>query len=153
MKECLTIIYKSSVAFTKPSDILFFLLFYRFTFTYMCIHCLGYTPHSRNMFWPLVLWFCWRENIRDNKKDIAFLLVWGKYSYTKRFLAFLPCTCVLQPTLVHLYYTSSLLPSPFPIVASVSLRLLYLLLYSEHFNHIQILISFPFPIPPMRVVP
>jgi hypothetical protein len=58
----------------------------------------------------------------------------------------LPCTCVLQTTLVHLYQISSLLPSPFPIVVSDSLRLLYLLLYSEPFNHIQILsfLSFPY---------
>jgi hypothetical protein len=44
----------------------------------------------------------------------------------------LPCTCVLKPTLVHLCQTSSLLPGPLPIVASASLRLLYLLHYSEH---------------------
>jgi hypothetical protein len=42
-----------------------------------------------------------------------------------RFLVLLLCTCVLEPTLVHLYQTSSLLPGPLPIVASVSLRLLY----------------------------
>jgi hypothetical protein len=34
-------------------------------------------PTSRqNLFCPLGLWFCCRENIRDNKKEIAFLLVW-----------------------------------------------------------------------------
>jgi hypothetical protein len=81
----------------------------------------------------------WRENIRDNKKDIVFLLVWDKDSYTERFLALLPCTCVLQLTLVHVYQTSSLLPSPPPIVALASLRLLYLFLYSKHINHIQVL--------------
>jgi hypothetical protein len=37
----------------------------------------------------------------------------------------LPCTCVLQPTLIHLYQTSSLLPRHLPVVASVSLRGLY----------------------------
>jgi hypothetical protein len=57
----------------------------------------------------------------------------------------LPCTCVLKHTLVHLCQTSSLLPSPLPIVASASLRLLYLLLYSEHINHIQVLAFLPFP--------
>jgi hypothetical protein len=57
----------------------------------------------------------------------------------------LPCTCVSQPTLVHLYHTSSLLPSPFPIVASVSLRLLYSLLYREHIKHFQVLGFLPFP--------
>jgi hypothetical protein len=76
------------------------------------------------LFCPL-LQFCWRENIRDNKKDIAFLLVWDKDSCTESFLALLPCTCVLQPTLIHLYQTSSLFPSHLPIVTSASLRLLY----------------------------
>jgi hypothetical protein len=57
----------------------------------------------------------------------------------------LPCTCVLQHTLVLLFHTSSLLPSPLPIVASVSLRLHHLLLYSEHINHIQVLDFLPFP--------
>jgi hypothetical protein len=46
----------------------------------------------------------------------------------------LPWTCVLQLELVHLYQTSSLLPSHLLILASTSLRLLYLLLYSEHIN-------------------
>jgi hypothetical protein len=63
----------------------------------------------QNLFIP-ILQFCWREDIRDNKKDIAFLLVWDKDSYTERFLALLPCTCVLSPELVHLYQTSWLLP-------------------------------------------
>jgi hypothetical protein len=76
---------------------------------------------------------------------MAFLLVWDKDSHTERFLALLPCTCVLQPTLVHHYQTSSLLSGPLPIVASDSLRLLYSLLYSEHINHIQILGFLPFP--------
>jgi hypothetical protein len=62
-----------------------------------------YTPASRqNLFHPL-LQFCWRENMRDSKKDIAFLLAWDKDSYTERFLPLLPCTCVLQPQLFHLY--------------------------------------------------
>jgi hypothetical protein len=33
----------------------------------------------------------------------VFLLVWDKDSYTERFLALLPCTCVLQPLLINLY--------------------------------------------------
>jgi hypothetical protein len=98
----------------------------------------------QNLFCPLVLQICWRENIRDNKKDIVFLLVWGKDSYAERFLVLLPCTWVLQATLIHLYQTSSLLPSPLPIVASASLRLLYSLLYGEHFNHTQVLGFLPF---------
>jgi hypothetical protein len=36
----------------------------------------------QNLFCP-PLQFCWRENIRDNKKDIAFLLAWDKGSYTE----------------------------------------------------------------------
>jgi hypothetical protein len=75
----------------------------------------------------------------------VFLLVWGKDSYIERFLVLLPCTCVLQSTLVHLCRTCSLLPGPLPIVASASLRLLYLLHYSEHINHIEVLGFLPFP--------
>jgi hypothetical protein len=50
---------------------------------------------------PLIFWFCWRKYIRDNKKDVAFLLVWNKDRYAEKFLVLLACTCVLQPTLVH----------------------------------------------------
>jgi hypothetical protein len=110
----------------------------------MCIHYLGHLPLQQNLF-PLFLWFCWRENIRDNKKNMAFFLVWDKDSYTERFLALVPCTCVLQTILVHLCQTSSLLPGLLSIVASASLRLLYSLLYSEHINHIQDLGFLPFP--------
>jgi hypothetical protein len=63
---------------------------------------------------PLVLWFCWRRNIKDNKKNMTFLLVWNKDSYTGRFLVLFPCICVLQLKLVHLYHTSSLLPRALP---------------------------------------
>jgi hypothetical protein len=56
-----------------------------------------------------------------------------------------PCTCVLTPTMVHLYQTSSLLPGLLPIVASASLRLLYSLLYREHINHTQVLGFLPLP--------
>jgi hypothetical protein len=114
----------------------------------MCVYIVWATPRLRcglNLFSPLVLWFCWRENISENKKDTVFLLVWDKDVYTERFLALLPCTCVLQPTLVHLYQTVSLLPGPLPIVTSASLRLLYSLLYSENINHFQVLGFLPFP--------
>jgi hypothetical protein len=82
-----------------------------------------------------------KRSIGDNKKDLSFLLVWDKDSCTGRFLALLQCTCVLQPTLVHLCQTSSLLPRPLSIVASASLRLLYSLI-----NHIQVLgfLSIPY---------
>jgi hypothetical protein len=32
----------------------------------------------QNLFCPLVLQFFWKDSIRDNKKDIAFFLVWIK---------------------------------------------------------------------------
>jgi hypothetical protein len=123
----------------------FFFFFNRF-YIYSHVYTLFGSPSSPHLlFHPLVLWFCWRENIRDNKKDIVFLLVGDKDSYTERVLVLLPCTCVLKPTLVCLCQISSLLFGPLPIVASASLRLLYSLLYSEHINHIQILGFLPFP--------
>jgi hypothetical protein len=106
------------------------------------------TPHPdsrKKLFCPIVLQFCWTENIGDNKKDISFFLVWDKHSYKERFLALLQCTNVLQPTLVHLWQTSSLLSSPLPTVTSASLRLVYSLLYIEHINHIQVLGFHLFP--------
>jgi hypothetical protein len=112
----------------------------------MCIHFFihlpllptlpAHPPFWKNMFCPLVLWFCWRENIGDNKKDTEFLLVWDKDSYTERFLALFPCTYVLHSTLVHLCQTTSLLLGPLPILRCASLRLLSLLLYRKHISHI-----------------
>jgi hypothetical protein len=81
------------------------------------------------------------------------LLAWDKDSYKERFLELLSCPRVLQPELVHLYQTSSLIPGHLPIVASVSLRLLYSLLYSGHIKHFQVLGFLPFPIPPVCVLP
>jgi hypothetical protein len=85
----------------------FWCLFFILSFSHLltCIYTIWTTfptPH-------LVLRFCWRENIKDNKKDIVFLLVWDKYSYTEKFLALLPCTCVLQLTMVHFYQPERLL--------------------------------------------
>jgi hypothetical protein len=117
----------------------------------MCTHFFGPPPHStlpsrQNPLHPLFLQFCWRENIRNNKKDIVFLLVWDKDSYTDRFLALLPRTCVSQLTLVHLCQTSLLLPGLLPIVASAHLRLLYSLLYmSTYINLIKVLGFLLFP--------
>jgi hypothetical protein len=124
----------------------FFSPFIIFIFAYMYIHCLCHLPGPTPLPPVLlfVLWFCWRENLRD-KKDIVFLLVWDKDSYTGRFLALLPCTCKLQPTLVSFYQTFSLIPGPLPIVPSANLRLLYLLLNREHINHIQVLGFLFFP--------
>jgi hypothetical protein len=88
--------------------------------------------------------FIEEKTLSDNQKDIAFLLAWNKDSYTERFLAFLPCTTVLQPELIHRYLISSLLPGHLPILPSANLRLLYSLLYSKHINHIQFLGFLPF---------
>jgi hypothetical protein len=52
----------------------------------------------------------------------------------ERFLALLPCTCVLKPIFGHFYKTSLLLLGPLFIVASAYLKLLYLLLNREHFH-------------------
>jgi hypothetical protein len=125
-----------------------FIYFIIFTFTHVCIHCLGHLPRPSPLAGRPVspsLWFCWRENINDNKKDIAFLLTWDKDGYTERLLEFLPCACVLQPELIHLYLTSALLPGHLPIVASASLGLLYLFLYSGHIKHFQVLGFLLFP--------
>jgi hypothetical protein len=93
---------------------------------------------GQKLFHPPVLWFCRRKTIKDNKKNMAFLLVCNKDSYIGRFFVLFPCCiCVLQPNLHHLYQTSSLLLNPIPIVALASLRLLYSFLYSDHINHIQ----------------
>jgi hypothetical protein len=81
------------------------------------------------------------------KRKRAFLLLWGGDSYTERFLVLFPCICVLQLKLVHLYQTSSLLPSSLPIAASASLRLLHSLLHSEHISYIQVFYFFSFPYP------
>jgi hypothetical protein len=134
---------------------LFFIIIFSFLHLLTCVYifCAASlpTPHfypsafRLNLFHPL-LWFCWRENIRDNKKDILFLLVWDKNSYTERFLTLLACTCELWPALVHFYQTSPLLLGLLPIGASVNLRLLYSLLNREHINHIQVsgFLSFPY---------
>jgi hypothetical protein len=58
-----------------------------------------------------------------------------------------PCICIFQAKLVHLYQTSLLLPSPLPIVASASLRLLSSFLYSEHITHIEVVGFLPYPYP------
>jgi hypothetical protein len=50
----------------------------------------------------------------------------------------------MQPELVHLYQTSSLLPGHLPMMASASLRLLYSLLYHGHIKHFQVLSFLPF---------
>jgi hypothetical protein len=84
----------------------------------MCIHYLGHPPYlppqppGRTCSALLLSNFVEEKNIKDNKKNVLFLLMWDMDSYTGRFFVLFLCTCVLQPTLVHLYQTSSLLPSP-----------------------------------------
>jgi hypothetical protein len=100
---------------------------FTYSFIHMCIHCLGHLspePPALSLPTPQIQ-FCWREDISNNKKDIAILLVWDKDNKTESFLALLPCKCVLQPELVHLYQAFSQHPGHPPIVTSVSLRLLY----------------------------
>jgi hypothetical protein len=84
---------------------------------------------------------------------MEFLVVWDKDGYTGRFLVLFPCIYVLQPQLVHPYQSSSLFPSPLPIVASASLRLLYSFLYSKHINHIQGFGFLPLPYPSCMQLP
>jgi hypothetical protein len=45
---------------------------------------------------------------------MAFFLVWDKDSYTGRLLVLFPCIYTLKHKMVHLYQTSSLLPSLLP---------------------------------------
>jgi hypothetical protein len=110
------------------------------------------TPQSPGRTYSTLLFsdFCWRKKIKE-KREV--LLAWDKDNYIRRVLALLLCTCVIQPKMVHLYQTSSLLPSPLEIVASDSLRLLYSLFYSKHINHIQGFGFLPFSIPPMCGLP
>jgi hypothetical protein len=112
---------RGSNCFCWKAPTFFFLsfgLYFFLSFFLLCLYIVWATlallllpvPGSRlNLFCSLVLWFCWRDNIGNNK-DIAFLLVWDEDSYTERFLALLPCTCVLQSTgssLSDLFATSS----------------------------------------------
>jgi hypothetical protein len=79
---------------------------------------------------------------------MAFLLVWDKDSYTGRFLVLFSFIYVLQPKLVHIYQTFSLLHSPLPIMASASLRLLFIPIQCAHQPHS----SFRFPSLPLSLL-
>jgi hypothetical protein len=68
--------------------------FYIYLHVYTLCHLPLHTPVSRqNCSTPFSVYI--EEKTWDNKKDKAFLLVWDKDSHTERFLALLPCTCVL----------------------------------------------------------
>jgi hypothetical protein len=84
------------------------------------------TPLScRPNLFCLFLQFCWREDKSNDKKNIAFLLVEIRTAIQRDFVALLPYTSILQPELIHLFLTSSLLPGHLPILTSVILRLLF----------------------------
>jgi hypothetical protein len=58
--------------------------------------------------------FVEQKNIKDKKRNTAFLLVCDKDSYKGKFFVLFSCMYLLQPQLVHLYYSSSLFLSAFP---------------------------------------
>jgi hypothetical protein len=60
---------------------------------------------------------------------------------------------VLQLQLFNVFQSSSLVPSPLPMVAPDSLWFLYSFLYIEHINHIQVFGILPLPYPSMRSLP
>jgi hypothetical protein len=137
------------------------MLFYFLLFHCFCIYLHVYTlfgPPSpaptpkQNLFCPLVLWFCRRKNIKDDKKNKVFLLVWDKDSYTERFLVF-PCTNVLQPKLVHLYQTSSLLSWSPSHSGLYQFKITIFIPNTVNTSIHKFLVSFSFPIPPVRSLP
>jgi hypothetical protein len=50
----------------------------------------------------------------------------------------LPCIYELQSNFVHFFYFSSFYCSPFLMVVSTSLEIIYLFLYSEYINYIHL---------------
>jgi hypothetical protein len=68
------------------------------------------TPHPAEPV-LLVLRFCRRQNIKGKKRNMVFLLVWDKVSYTKSFLVLFPCIYILQLQLIHLLLSFSLPPN------------------------------------------
>jgi hypothetical protein len=68
--------------------LIFFYCFYIYLHVYTLFEPPSPTPSPaswQNLFCPLVLQFCWRKNLKDNKEKWHFLLVWDKDSYTGRF--------------------------------------------------------------------
>jgi hypothetical protein len=52
---------------------------------------------GRTLFYSLVLRFCGRENRKDKKKNVSFLFVWDKGSYTESLLVIFPEIYVILP--------------------------------------------------------
>jgi hypothetical protein len=123
--------------FQKSCFFSFFIFFYCF-YIYLNVYILYVPPPGQNLLCSL-LWLCWSGNIRGNKKDIALLRLWDKYSYSEKFLALIPCTCYCKPCWFISTRPLHYFLVPFPIVFSTSLRLLYSLLNREHINHIEVL--------------
>jgi hypothetical protein len=79
-----------------------------FTFTYMCTHFLYHShppilfpttsllplvpipAHTQDLFHLLLLWFCRRKKGKAKKKNMKFLPVWDRGSYTGSFLSIFP---------------------------------------------------------------
>jgi hypothetical protein len=56
--------------------------------------------------------FVEEKNIKDKMRSMRFLLVWDKDSYTGSFLVFFSCIYVLQPQLIYIFQSSSLVHFP-----------------------------------------
>jgi hypothetical protein len=137
--------------------------FFVFLHVFMCAYIVSFLPSAphllplssphptfrQNLFFPF-LQFHWREDISNNKKVSSS---WDKDSYIERFLALLPCKSVLQPKLIHLYMTSSLLPGHLPILTSVTLWLTVLAPLQWDIIHFQVLDFLPISIPPICALP
>jgi hypothetical protein len=96
-----------------------------FAFSYMCMHYLLNIHHpnpfpitsplplvptpdpGQRLFYPIVLQFCRRKNIKDSKRNMAFLLVRDKDSYAGRFLVLFSC--------IYIYYNPNWFISSSPL--------------------------------------
>jgi hypothetical protein len=93
-----------------------------------------------SLFWPFSPILLKRRHKQQWERQSIFAS-WDD-SYTERFLALLPCTSVLQPKLIHLYLTFSLLPGHLPILTSRCFK--FSVLAALQWGH-QTLPSFGFP--------
>jgi hypothetical protein len=83
---------------------------------------------------------------RQIKEKTAFLLVWDKKQLYREISRAVSTHMFINTHIGSFLWDLFLLPGLLPIVASDSLRLFCLILYSKHINHIQGLgfLSFPF---------